>query len=109
MFGTDEPLDITTFSLTPDEHPLGRRNYARNSTCTWKFSCPSGMRPQLSFVDGNNATDGDAELEELETNLDSQGVLLNARDSIALAANTNDEPRYVQQVATTTPHSASSF
>jgi hypothetical protein len=97
MFGTDEPLDITTFSLTPDEHPLGRRNYARDLTCTWKFGCPSGMRPQLSFVDRNTSDGGSLLVETTEG-------LTNARKSVALAANTGGEPRYVQKVATTTPH-----
>ena len=103
MVGTNDPLRIDTFSLTPMEHPLGRRNYARDSNCTWKFGCPSGMRPQLSFVD-RSAPDVISMLNET-AEMDSEGVVLNARDSVALAANTGGEARYVQKVAaTTTPH-----
>jgi hypothetical protein len=61
------------------------------------------MRPQLSFVD-RSAPDVISMLNET-AEMDSEGVVLNARDSVALAANTGGEARYVQKVAaTTTPH-----
>jgi hypothetical protein len=40
IWGTNDPLRIDTFSLTPMEHPLGRRNYAEIQTARGSSAAP---------------------------------------------------------------------